>query len=113
MESSDQIACYQAIGKALSGAAPAGWLSIEANVTLAGSRVDAVVSCQTTQGSGYLTGVPMLARHFYDLARLISTEKKACSKAARSSFLPQASTMRATRTEPNNSFKADALTRAA
>jgi hypothetical protein len=81
MESPDQIACFQAIGKALSGAAPAGWSSIEANITLAGSRVDAVVSYQSTQGPGFLTGVPMLARHFYELARLISTEEKGLFKS--------------------------------
>jgi len=81
MESVDQITCYQAIGKALAGAAPAGWLYIEANITLEGSRVDAVVSYQATQGSGYLTGVPMLARNFYDLARIISTEEKGLFKS--------------------------------
>ena len=81
MESPDQIICYQAIGKALADAAPAGWSSIEANITLAGSRVDAVVSYQATQGSGYLTGVPVLARNFYDLARIISTEEKGLFKS--------------------------------
>jgi len=81
MESPDQITCYQAIGKALAGAAPDGWASIEANVTLAGSRVDAVVSYQATQGSEYLTGVPMLARNFFELARLISTEEKRLFKS--------------------------------
>lgn len=81
MESPDQIACFQAIGTALSGAAPAGWSSIEANITLAGSRVDAVVSYQSTLGSGFLTGVPMLARLFYELARLISTEEKGLFKS--------------------------------
>ncbi len=81
MESSDQITCYQAIGNALSRAAPAGWSSIEASVTLAGSRVDAVVSYQAAQGSGYLTGVPMLARNFHELARLISTEEKGLFKS--------------------------------
>ncbi|WP_426701364.1 hypothetical protein ACPPVV_18745 [Rhodanobacter sp. Col0626] len=81
METPDQITCYQAIGNALSGVAPAGWSFIEANVTLAGSRVDAVVSYQAAQGSGHLTGVPMLARSFYELARLISTEEKGLFKS--------------------------------
>jgi len=81
MESPDQIAYYQAIGKALSGAAPAGWSSIEANVTLAGSRVDAIVSYEAPQGPSYLTGIPMLARNFYELARLISTEEKGLFKS--------------------------------
>ena len=81
MESPDQITCFQAIGNALSGAAPAGWSSIEASITLAGSRVDAVVSYQAAHGSGHLTGIPMLARNFYELARLLSTEEKGLFKS--------------------------------
>jgi hypothetical protein len=81
MGSSDQIACYQAIGTALSKAAPIGWTSIQANISLSGSQVDAVVSYQAAHGPGYLTGVPMLARNFYELARLISTEEKSFFKS--------------------------------
>lgn len=46
------------------------------------SQVDAVVSyIDADSGAiGYLTGVPMLARYFYELARLVSTEEKGLFK---------------------------------
>jgi hypothetical protein len=73
----DPIDCYQAIGIALSGAAPKGWRSITAEITLDGERVDAVVSfADAANNVSHLTGVPMLARYFYELARLVSTKEK-------------------------------------
>jgi len=81
MNFKDQVDCYQAIGAVLASKAPAGWREIEAAITLSDARVDAVVSCTTASGQReYLTGVPMLARHFYELARLVSTEDKGLYK---------------------------------
>lgn len=73
----DQIQCYQAIGSALATAAKNPWPSIKAEITLHNNQIDAVVS-YIDAGSGvtgYLTGVPMLARYFYELARLVDTER--------------------------------------
>lgn len=81
MNFKDQIECYQAIAAALSNAAPRGWVDIKADIALDGVRVDAVVSYTEASGrSGHLTGVPMVARYFYELARLISTEEKGLFK---------------------------------
>ena len=77
----DQLTCYKAIGAALSKAAPSGWSSIQADIVLSGSKVDAVVSYQAPTGSGHLVGVPMLARYFHELARLVSTEEKGLFKS--------------------------------
>jgi hypothetical protein len=74
----DQIECYQAIGTALTNAAKMPWDRITVDVALDGVRVDAVVACWQDGESApaaYLTGVPRLASHFYDLARLISSEE--------------------------------------
>ena len=78
----DQIESYQAIGSALATAAKTPWSSIKAEMALQGSQVDAVVSyIDADSGAmGYLTGVPMLARYFYELARLVSTEEKGLFK---------------------------------
>ncbi len=74
----DQIEYYQAIGGALATAAKTPWNSIKAEIALQDSQVDAVVSYidGDSGATGYLTGVPMLARYFYELARLVSTEEK-------------------------------------
>jgi hypothetical protein len=78
----DQFECYQAIGSALATAAKKPWDAIKAEITLDGSRVDAVVTfVEPGSGvTGYLTGVPMLARYFYELACLVSTEEKGLFK---------------------------------
>ena len=78
----NQVECYQAIGAALSQAAPAGWLEVRARIKLHGERVDAVVSYMKSGSNevGYLVGVPMLARYFYELAGLVSTEEKSLFK---------------------------------
>lgn len=78
----DQIECYQAIGSTLATAAKTPWNSIKAEIALKGSQVDAVVSYidADSVAIGYLTGVPMLARYFYELARLVSTEEKGLFK---------------------------------
>ena len=77
----DAIECYQAIGATLAKSAPKDWTSISADITLSGSRVDAVVSYTNQQGQGgYLTGVPMLASFFHQLARLVSSEDKGLFK---------------------------------
>jgi hypothetical protein len=74
----DQIECYQAIGSALATAAKNPWNSIKAEIALQDCEVEAVVSYidAGSGATGYLTGVPMLARYFYELARLVSTEEK-------------------------------------
>lgn len=79
----DVIECYQAIGRALADAAKDDWDKIVADITLDGERVDAVVTYWRADNKaplGYLTGVPMLARCFYELARLVSTEEKGLFK---------------------------------
>jgi hypothetical protein len=74
---SDAIQCYQAIGASLAKAAPRGWKEIKAEVSLSGNRVDAIVSYTMQEGvGGHLTGVPMLANYFHQLARLVSSEDK-------------------------------------
>lgn len=83
---SDVIECYEAMGKALASSARAPWTRILVEATLAESRVDAVVSYwngTTEKPAGYLTGVPMLARYVYELARLVSTEEKGFFKKCR------------------------------
>jgi hypothetical protein len=79
----DADECYQAIGRALVAAAKTDWNKIVAAITLDGERVDAVVACWDKgheAPSSYLTGVPMLARYFYELARLVSTDEKGLFK---------------------------------
>jgi hypothetical protein len=79
---SDSITCYEAIASALSKAAPEKWSSINVEVTLDGVRVDVVISYQPSSNGaiGYITGVPRLASHFWELARLVSTEEKGLFK---------------------------------
>lgn len=74
----DPIECYQAIGSALAGAAKRPWDRIVLEADLDGPQVDAVVASwrQGEPKPDYLTGVPRLASHVYDLARLISTPEK-------------------------------------
>lgn len=79
----DVTACYQAIGTALAKASRSPWDRISVDATLDGARVDAIVSCWQGEGEkpvSYLTGVPRLASHIYDLARLVSTEEKGLFK---------------------------------
>jgi hypothetical protein len=78
----DQIDCYKAIGDTLAIAAKNPWSSITAEIALQDNRIDAVVSYIDADSgtSGYLTGVPMLARYFYELARLVNTEEKGLFK---------------------------------
>jgi hypothetical protein len=76
---SDAIECYGAMGKTLASSARAPWTRILVDATLSGNRVDAVVSYwngETGEPAGYLSGVPMLARYLYELARIVSTEEK-------------------------------------
>jgi len=85
----DQSDCYQAIGAALAAAAPTGWREIKAAIALDGVRVDAVVSCMMPSGKlEHLAGVPRLASHFYDLARLVSTDEKGFFKSCDFRLLP-------------------------
>jgi hypothetical protein len=80
----DNVAtCYQAIGTALAKASRSSWDWINVDATLDGVRVDAIVSLwkqEAEEPVGYLTGVPRLASHIYDLARLVSTEEKGLFK---------------------------------
>lgn len=72
-------ACYQAIGAALAMASRSPWDRISVDATLDGVRVDTIVSCWedgAEKAVSYLTGVPRLASHIYDLARLVSTQEK-------------------------------------
>ncbi|GLQ94191.1 hypothetical protein [Dyella acidisoli] len=76
---SDVIECYEAMGKTLASSARAPWTRILVDATLDGSRVDAVVSYwngEAEKPAGYLTGVPMLARYVYELARIVGNEEK-------------------------------------
>jgi hypothetical protein len=76
------IECYEAIGATLAKSVPEEWLDIKAEIALDGTRVDAVVSYTRASGTdvGYLTGVPMLARYFHELANLVSSEEKGLFK---------------------------------
>ena len=78
----DAISCYEAIAATLSKAAPSDWDEIRVEIKLNDTQIDAVVTCILPSASGvsYLTGVPMLARYFYELARLVSTEEKGLFK---------------------------------
>lgn len=78
----DATECYEAIGKALAASPKEPWTSIRAEIGLDGARVDAVVSYTrpSSEAPGYLTGIPMLARYFHELARLVSTEEKGLYK---------------------------------
>jgi len=81
MNFSDQIECCEAIGKTLANAAPSNWNKIIARIALDGDRIDAVVSYTLdTNVEGHLSGIPMLARYFYELARLVSSEEKGLFK---------------------------------
>src|SRR5579863_5759349 len=83
---SDAIDCYAAMGKTLASSARGPWTRIVVEATLAGSQVDAVVSywdAEAEKPAGHLTGVPMLARYVYELARLVSTEDKGLFKKCR------------------------------
>jgi hypothetical protein len=76
-------ACYQAIGTALANASHSPWDRISIDATLDGYRVDTIVSCWkdgVEKPVNYLTGVPRLASHIYDLACLVSTEEKGLFK---------------------------------
>lgn len=75
----DQTECCHAIGTALARAAREPWDRIVLDADLDDERVDAVVACWRggeDRPCGYLAGVPRLANHVYDLARLTSTPKK-------------------------------------
>jgi hypothetical protein len=79
---SDQLECYQAIGSTLAAATKEPWASIKVEIALQGARVDAVVSYVRAESgeTAYLTGVPMLARYFHELAHLVSSEGKGLYK---------------------------------
>lgn len=79
----DATECYQAIGNALASASRTEWDSIVLNVTLDDIRIDTVVSCWkngSNEPLEYLAGIPRLASHIYELARLVSTEEKGLFK---------------------------------
>lgn len=80
----DPLECYQAIGAALAGAARQPWDRIVVEAELDEESVDAVVACWrdgADKPGEYLTGVPRLASHIYDLARLTSTPEKGLFKS--------------------------------
>ena len=87
------IDCYQAIANSLSAAAGnIAWSTIVVNVELEGPQVTVMAACHLGDRSepvAYLTEVPMLARGFYELAPLISTEDKGYFKKC--SFVLQSS----------------------
>jgi hypothetical protein len=79
----DVIECYEAIGASLAKAAKKPWDRIIVNATLDGVRVDIRIGCWLDgqpDAVEYLTGVPLLARYVYELARLASTENKGVFK---------------------------------
>lgn len=76
---SDAIECYEAVGKTLASSTRVPWTRILVDANLEGSRVAAVVAYwdgPTDRPAGHLTGVPMLARYLYELARLVSDEER-------------------------------------
>lgn len=73
----DPLQCYQKIGNLLSGAAPEAWSDIEVEALLDESSVDLLIMYTDRFGNKKnIEYVPMLARAFHDLARLVSDEKK-------------------------------------
>jgi hypothetical protein len=78
----DPISCYEAIAATLSKSAQNNWDEIKVEIGLNDAQIDAVVTCILSSNSGvsHLTGVPMLARYFFELARLVSTEEKGLFK---------------------------------
>jgi hypothetical protein len=79
----DVIECYEAMGKTLATSASAPWTRILVDATLDGNRIDAVVcywNGEAEKPTGYLTGVPMLARCVHELARLVGNEDKGLFK---------------------------------
>lgn len=86
----DSIECYQAIGQSLAKAVTQKWQEIEVAVTLDGSRVDTVVSYRSPPSGtiSYVAGVPMLARYFHELARLVSSEDKGLYKQCTFKLFP-------------------------
>ncbi len=80
----DALECYQAIGSALAGAAQRPWDHIVLKADLGGDRIDTVIACWRDgddSPSDYLAGVPRLASHIYDLARLTSNPEKGLLKS--------------------------------
>ena len=73
----DPIECYEAIGNSLVEAVREQWKGIQVEALLSGSSVDLLVEFEKPNGQiGNIPYIPMLARYFYDLGGLVSTEEK-------------------------------------
>ena len=96
----NQMECYQAIGVTLPKAVPEPWTKITVETKLDGSPVDqsAAYPRKLNRATCDIAGVTMLARYFYELAKLISTPERAFSKHVNSRFSIMASTMRSSPT---------------
>lgn len=82
---SDQVACYEAIGIALQRAIPEPWSSIDVEAELDENSVDLLVMYDPAGrvGRGNIPDVPMLARYFFELSRLVSAAEKGFFKSCR------------------------------
>jgi hypothetical protein len=81
MNYADPLECYQEIGNLLAKHAPEAWSEIEVEALLEGSSVDLLVMYTDKAGSKKnIPYIPMLARTFYDLAKLVSDQQKGLYK---------------------------------
>ena len=73
----DQLECLEAIANQLVGSIREPWVSVSVDAKLAGDSVDlCVVLKRPDQSEGNIPHVPMLARYFHQLARLVSDEDR-------------------------------------
>lgn len=81
MPFADQFECEQAIGDALGAAMPESWRWVEVSAALDGEVIrTSVTYLKARGGQGSLGYVPNLARFFYELGRLVSSEEKGLFK---------------------------------
>ena len=78
----DPLEFYEAIARELAKVAPKGWRSVEVEALLVGeSSIDLKVVYKKSFGRRVgFADVEMLPRYFFDLARVVSTEKKGLYK---------------------------------
>lgn len=73
----DPLECYEVLGTTLADHAGDDWNCVRAEANMDGHSVDLLVFVETASGEQVnLPYVPMLARHFFDLRKLVSSEDK-------------------------------------
>ena len=77
----DPLRCYEAIADALNHAVNDKWKTIYLEALLDGASIDMLITYEKSSGEmGSISYVPMLARYFYELAKLVSTPEKGLYK---------------------------------